>query len=142
MPPLLMLGGSALSLVIHAGLASIPNTGPHGLTQLLYAWTSATGNNGSVFAGITADTAFLDTALGIAMLVGRYAVIVLVLAIAGAVAAKPKMAESTGTFPTHGPLFVGLMIGVILAIGGLEYVPALCLGPVAEHYKLLAGVTF
>jgi K+-transporting ATPase ATPase A chain len=142
MLPLLMLGGSALSLVIPAGLASISNAGPHGLTQLLYAWTSTTGNNGSAFAGIAADTPFLDTALGIAMLLGRYAVIVPVLAIAGAVAAKPKMPESAGTFPTHGPLFVGLMIGVILAIGGLEYVPALCLGPVAEHYKLLAGVTF
>jgi K+-transporting ATPase ATPase A chain len=142
MLPLLMLGGSALSLVIPAGLASISNAGPHGLSQLLYAWTSTTGNNGSAFAGITADTPFLDTALGIAMLLGRYAVIVPVLAIAGAVAAKPKMPESAGTFPTHGPLFVGLMIGVILAIGGLEYVPALCLGPVAEHYKLLAGVTF
>jgi K+-transporting ATPase ATPase A chain len=76
------------------------------------------------------------------MLLGRYAIIVPVLAIAGAIAAKPKMSESAGTFPTHGPLFIGLMIGVILAIGGLEYVPALCLGPVAEHYKLLTGATF
>jgi K+-transporting ATPase ATPase A chain len=142
MLPLLMLGGTALSLVLPVGLASISNGGPHGLSQLMYAWTSATGNNGSAFAGITADTLFLDTGLGIAMLLGRYAIIVPVLAIAGAVAAKPKMPESAGTFPTHGPLFVGLMIGVILAIGGLEYVPALCLGPVAEHYRLLAGATF
>jgi K+-transporting ATPase ATPase A chain len=140
--PLLMLGGTAISVVLAVGLASISNAGPHGLSQLLYAWTSATGNNGSAFAGITADTAFLDVGLGIAMLVGRYAIIVPVLAIAGAIAAKPKMAESAGTFPTHGPLFIGLMIGVILAIGGLEYVPALCLGPVAEHYKLLTGATF
>jgi K+-transporting ATPase ATPase A chain len=142
MLPLLMLGGTAVSLVVPAGLASISNAGPHGLTQLLYAWSSTTGNNGSAFGGITADTMFLDVGSGIAMLLGRYAVIVPVLAIAGAVAAKPKMPESAGTFPTHGPLFVGLMIGVILAIGGLEYVPALCLGPVAEHYKLLAGATF
>jgi K+-transporting ATPase ATPase A chain len=140
--PLLMLGGTAISVVLAAGLASISNAGPHGLSQLLYAWTSTTGNNGSAFAGITADTAFLDVGLGIAMLLGRYAIIVPVLAIAGAIAAKPKMPESAGTFPTHGPLFIGLMIGVILAIGGLEYVPALCLGPVAEHYKLLTGATF
>jgi K+-transporting ATPase ATPase A chain len=142
MLPLVILGGTALSLVLPAGLASVSNAGPHGLSQLLYTWSSATGNNGSAFAGITADTPFLDTGLGIAMLLGRYAVVVPVLAISGAVAAKPKMPESAGTFPTHGPLFVGLMIGVILAIGGLEYVPALCLGPIAEHYKLLADTLY
>ncbi len=142
MLPLVMLGGTALSLVLPAGLASISNGGPHGLSQLLYAWSSAAGNNGSAFAGITADTAFLDIGLGVAMVLGRYAVIVPVLAIAGAIAAKPKMPESAGTFPTHGALFVGLMIGVILAIGGLEYVPALCLGPIAEHYKLLTGTVY
>ena len=142
MLPLLMLGGTATALVLPAGLASVSNAGPHGLSQLLYAWTSATGNNGSAFAGITADTTFLDIGLGIAMLLGRYAVIVPVLAIAGAIAAKPKMPESAGTLPTHGLLFVSLMIGVILAIGGLEYVPALCLGPMAEHYKLLGGAVY
>ena len=97
MLPLVMLGGAAMSLLLPAGLASVSNAGPHGLSQLLYAWSSATGNNGSAFAGITADTPFLDTGLGIAMLLGRYAVIVPVLAIAGAIAAKPKMPESAGT---------------------------------------------
>jgi hypothetical protein len=113
-------------------------TGAHHAAPVIYAWTSATGNNGSAFAGITADTMFLDIGLGIAMLLGCYAIIIPLLEIA----AKPKMPESAGTFPTHGPLFVGLMIGVIMAIGGVEYVSALCLGPVAERYKLLAGAMF
>jgi K+-transporting ATPase ATPase A chain len=140
--PLLMLGGAALAVVLPVGLSSVSNAGPHGLSQMLYAWSSTTGNNGSAFAGLTADTLFLDTGLGLAMMLGRYAFIIPVLAIAGAIGRKPKMAESIGTFPTHGPLFIGLMIGVIVAMGGLEYMPALCLGPVAEHYKLVAGTTF
>ncbi len=109
---------------------------------MLYAFSSATGNNGSAFAGITADTPFLDYGLGICMLLGRFAFLVPVLAIAGSLAAKPKLPPSAGTFPTHGPLFIGLLIGVILILGGLQFLPALSLGPLAEHYSMLAGKTF
>jgi K+-transporting ATPase ATPase A chain len=140
--PLCILGGTALSLVVPAGVASLSNAGPHGLSEMLYAWTSATGNNGSAFAGITADTDWLDYGLATAMLLGRFAFLIPVLAIAGSLAAKPKLPASAGTFPTHGPLFVGLLIGVILILGGLQFLPALSLGPIAEHFSLLAGKTF
>ena len=140
--PLCILGGTALSLVTESGNASLSNAGPHGLSEMLYAWSSATGNNGSAFAGITADTPLLDYGLGIAMLLGRFAFLVPVLAIAGSLAAKPKLPESPGTFPTHGPLFVGLLAGVIIILGGLQFLPALSLGPLAEHYAMLAGKTF
>jgi K+-transporting ATPase ATPase A chain len=109
---------------------------------MLYAFSSATGNNGSAFAGLTADTPLLDYGLGICMLLGRFAFMVPVLAIAGSLAAKPKLGESAGTFPTHGPLFIGLLIGVILIMGGLQFLPALSLGPLAEHFSMLAGKTF
>ena len=109
---------------------------------MLYAFTSATGNNGSAFGGLTADTPWLDTTLGIAMLLGRFGYLVPVLAIAGSLAAKPKLPPSAGTFPTHGPLFIGLMVGVILIMGGLQFMPALSLGPIAEHYTLAAGHTY
>ena len=140
--PLCILGGTALSLVTASGLGSLANAGPHGLSEMLYAWTSATGNNGSAFAGISADTPLLDYGLGIAMLLGRFAFMIPVLAIAGSLAAKPKLADNAGTFPTHGPLFVGLLIGVILILGGLQFLPALSLGPLAEHFAMLAGKTF
>ena len=140
--PLCILSGTAISLVVEAGTSSLSNAGPHGLSEMLYAYTSATGNNGSAFAGLTADTPLLDYGLGVCMLLGRYAFMIPVLAIAGSLAAKPKLPESSGTFPTHGPLFIGLLIGVILIMGGLQFLPALSLGPLAEHFEMLAGHTF
>jgi K+-transporting ATPase ATPase A chain len=137
-----ILGGTALSLVTPQAVSSISNNGPHGLSEMLYAFTSATGNNGSAFGGITADTPWLDTTLGIAMLLGRFGYLVPVLAIAGSLGAKPKLPPSAGTFPTHGALFIGLMVGVILIMGGLQFMPALSLGPIAEHYTLAAGHTY
>jgi K+-transporting ATPase ATPase A chain len=109
---------------------------------MLYALSSATGNNGSAFAGLSADTPLLDYGLGIAMLLGRFAFMIPVLAIAGSLAAKPKLAPSAGTFPTTGPLFIGLLMGVILIMGGLQFLPSLSLGPLAEHYSMMAGKTF
>ena len=140
--PLCILCGTAIAISTASGTGSLNNAGPHGLSEMLYAWTSATGNNGSAFAGISADTPLLDYGLGIAMLLGRFAFMIPVLAIAGSLAAKPKLAPSAGTFPTHGPLFIGLLIGVILILGGLQYLPALSLGPLAEHYEMLAGKTY
>ena len=140
--PLCILGGTGVSLVTESGTSSLSNAGPHGLSQMLYAWTSSTANNGSAFAGISADTDLLDYGLGIAMLLGRFAFLVPVLAIAGSLAAKPKLPPSAGTFPTHGPLFIGLLSGVVLILGGLQFLPALSLGPLAEHFAMLAGKTF
>lgn len=140
--PATILGFTAVSVVLPTAIASIPAGGPHGLTEMLYAFTSAAGNNGSAFGGLSADTPWLDTTLGIAMLLGRFAYVVPVMAIAGSLAAKPKLAESTGTFPTHGVLFAGLLAGVILILGGLQFMPALALGPLAEHFVLAAGRTF
>ena len=140
--PATILGFTAVSLVLPAAVSSIQDAGPHGLSEMLYAYTSAAGNNGSAFGGLTADTPWLNTTLGIAMLLGRFAYIVPMMAIAGSLAAKPKLAESKGTIPTHGPLFVGLLAGVILILGGLQFMPALALGPIAEHFVLAAGKTF
>ncbi|MFC7477711.1 potassium-transporting ATPase subunit KdpA [Dankookia sp. GCM10030260] len=140
--PATILGFTAVAVALPAAVASIPATGPHGLTEMLYAYSSAAGNNGSAFGGLAADTPWLNATLGIAMLLGRFAYVVPVMAIAGSLAAKPKLAASAGTFPTHGPLFVGLLAGVILILGGLQFMPALALGPVAEHFVLAAGKTF
>jgi len=140
--PLSILGGAALSLVTDSGTGSLANAGPHGLSEMLYAWSSATGNNGSAFAGISADTWLLDIGLGVAMLLGRFAFMIPVLALAGSIAAKPKLPASAGTFPTHGLLFIGLLAGVILILGGLQFLPALSLGPLAEHFAMLSGQTF
>ena len=140
--PFCILGLSAVAAVLPAALASVQDAGPHGLSELLYAYSSAAGNNGSAFGGLTANTPWMNATLAIAMLLGRYAVIVPVLAIAGSLAAKPKLPPSSGSFPMHGPLFVGLLCGVILILGGLQFLPALFLGPVAEHFALLAGQTF
>ncbi len=140
--PICILGGAALSLTLASPLSSLANAGPHGLSEMLYAFTSATGNNGSAFGGITSDTMYLDVMLGVAMLLGRFAFLIPVLALAGSIAPKPKLAESGGTFPTHGPLFVGLMVGVILILGGLQFLPALSLGPIAEHFTMQAGKTY
>ena len=137
-----ILGGTATSIVLPVATASLANAGPHGLSEMLYAYTSATANNGSAFAGLSADTPWLDITLGLAMLFGRFAYLVPVLAIAGSLAAKPKLPPSAGSFPTHGPLFVGLMVGVIVIIGGLQFMPALSLGPLAEHVSMLANTTF
>jgi K+-transporting ATPase ATPase A chain len=139
---LFILAGAAGSLVLPNGLSSLANAGPHGLSEMLYAWTSATENNGSAMAGITADTRLLDYGLGAAMLFGRFAFMIPVLAIAGSLAAKPKLPPSAGTFPTTGPLFVGLLIGVIIILGGLQFMPADALGPLAEHFEMLAGKTY
>ncbi|MBL8883113.1 MAG: potassium-transporting ATPase subunit KdpA [Hyphomicrobium sp.] len=140
--PLVILGFSAASAMLPKALESLANPGPRGLTEILYAYSSATGNNGSAFAGLSANTTWYNTTLGIAMLLGRFAYIVPVMAIAGALAAKKKVPVSPGTFPTHGPLFIGLLIGVILILGGLQYFPALALGPIVEHFLMHAGKTF
>ncbi|WP_431270257.1 potassium-transporting ATPase subunit KdpA [Dankookia sp. P2] len=140
--PAAILGFTAVAVVLPVAVASIQDQGPHGLSEMLYAYTSAAGNNGSAFGGLTADTPWLNTTLGIAMLLGRFGYVVPVMAIAGSLAAKPKLAASAGTFPTHGPLFVGLLAGVILILGGLQFMPALALGPVAEHFMLAAGKSF
>lgn len=140
--PAAILGFGAVSMALPAAVASIQDAGPHGLSEMLYAYSSAAGNNGSAFGGLTADTPWLNTTLGIAMLLGRFAYVVPVMAIAGSIAAKPKLAASAGTFPTHGPLFVGLLAGVILILGGLQFMPALALGPLAEHFALAAGKIF
>ncbi len=140
--PAAILGFTAVSLVLPAAIASIQEQGPHGLSEMLYAYTSAAGNNGSAFGGLAADTPWLNGTLGIAMLLGRFAYVVPVMAIAGSIGAKTKLAGSTGTFPTHGPLFAGLLAGVILILGGLQFMPALALGPIAEHFALAAGKTF
>lgn len=140
--PLAILCFSAVSATLPKALESLANAGPRGLTEILYAYSSAVGNNGSAFAGLSANTPWYNTTLGIAMLLGRFAYVVPVMAIAGALAAKKKVPASPGTFPTHGPLFVGLLIGVILILGGLQYFPALALGPIVEHFLMHAGKTF
>jgi K+-transporting ATPase ATPase A chain len=134
--PLLVLGGTAIALMSEAGRATIFNPGAHGFSEVLYAFSSAGNNNGSAFAGLGANTPFYNTMLGIAMWLGRFGVLVPVLAIAGALAAKKRLEVTAGTLPTHGPLFVVLLIGVVLLVGLLNYVPALALGPVVEHLML------
>ena len=142
--PLSILAGTvAVSLNTASGLASLVQCrAAWAESEMLYAWTSATGNNGSAFAGLSADTPLLDYGLALAMLLGRFAFLVPVLAIAGSLAAKPKLPPGAGTFPTDGPLFVGLLAGVILILGGLQFLPALSLGPLAEHFAMLAGKTW
>jgi K+-transporting ATPase ATPase A chain len=140
--PLMYLGWTAAAVVIPAAVASMANPGPHGFTEVLYAYTSQTGNNGSAFAGLTGNTLWYNTTGGIAMLVGRFWMIIPAMAIAGALAAKKTVPASVGTFPTTGGLFVGLVVGVILIIGGLTFFPALALGPIVEHLAMTAGTTF
>ena len=137
--PFSILGFSALATVLPAGLAGPLNAGPHGYSEILYAYTSGTGNNGSAFAGISANTLFYNVTIGFAMLIGRFLMIVPMLAVAGSLAAKKIVPPSAGTFPTNGGLFVGLVVGVILIVGGLTYFPALALGPIVEHFAMLAG---
>ncbi|MBL8705684.1 MAG: potassium-transporting ATPase subunit KdpA [Rhodospirillales bacterium] len=140
--PLTMLGFMAVSSVAAFGLSSMQDAGPHGFSELMYLYTSSVGNNGSAFAGFTGNTPWYNTTGGLSMLIGRYFVIIPAMAIAGAVAAKKTVPPSPGTFPTHGPLFVGLLIGVILIVGGLTYFPALSLGPIAEHFAMQAGTLY
>ena len=140
--PLGVLVFGAMAALIPSAAASAQIAGPHGLSEILYAYTSATGNNGSAFAGFAANTPYHNTMQGIAMLLGRYAFIVPMLAVAGSLAAKKTAPASTGTFPTHTPLFVILLVCVVLIIGGLTFFPALALGPIAEHVQMLAGKTY
>jgi len=140
--PLCMLGFTAVAVVVAPGLSSLANAGPHGFSEALYAYVSATGNNGSAFAGLSANTPFWNSTLGIAMWIGRFLVIVPMLAVAGSLAAKKIVPASNGTFPTDGGLFVGLLIGVILIVGGLTFFPALALGPITEHLAMQSGTLF
>ena len=140
--PLVILGFTAAAAMLPAALDSLANAGPHGLSELLYAYSSAAGNNGSAFAGLNANTPWFNTTLGISMALGRFAYVVPVLAIAGSIASKKRVPATAGTFPTDTPLFVGLLVGVILILGGLQFFPALSLGPLVEHVLMLAGQTF
>ncbi|KQX20884.1 MULTISPECIES: potassium-transporting ATPase subunit KdpA [unclassified Sphingomonas] len=140
--PLVILGFSAISSVLPAGLAGPLNKGPHGFSEILYAFTSAVGNNGSAFAGLTANTPYYDTLLGIAMWIGRFFVIVPMLAIAGSLAAKKHTPETAGSFPTTGGLWVGLLVGIVLVVGGLTFLPGLALGPIADHLMMTSGTLF
>jgi K+-transporting ATPase ATPase A chain len=140
--PLVMLGFTALAVVLPGPLAAISAAGPHGFTEALYAYVSGAANNGSAFAGLNANTPYWNTTLGIDMIIGRFFVMIPALALAGAMAAKKVVPPSAGTFPTHGPLFVGLVIGVILIVGGLTFFPSLALGPIVEHYAMNAGTLY
>lgn len=141
-PCAVILMGSALSSVLPMALSSLANKGPHGFTEILYAWTSAAGNNGSAFAGLNANTPYYNVMLGFAMLIGRFVVILPALAIAGSLAQKKQTPLSSGTFATDTPIFAILLIGVILIVGALTFLPALSLGPIVEHFLMLLGKTF
>ncbi len=140
--PLGILVFASLAIATSQAQASVQDAGPHGLSELLYAYTSATGNNGSAFAGFTANTPWHNSCLGIAMMLGRFGYIIPILAIAGSLAAKRPAAETAGTFPTHGPLFVTLLVATILIVGALTFLPVLALGPIAEHVSIRAGQSF
>ena len=135
-PSLMVLLGTALAVSTADGRAGIFNPGPHGFSEVLYNLSSAANNNGSAFGGMTVNTLFYDLLTGVAMLVGRYGVLIPVLAIAGALAAKGRIPASAGTLPTHRPLFIGMLIGVIVLVGALTFLPALVLGPVAAHQEM------
>jgi K+-transporting ATPase ATPase A chain len=137
--PLSILGWTALATVVPPGLAGIANTGPHGFSEILYSFTSGTGNNGSAFGGISANTLFYNTTIAGAMLMGRFIFVIPLLAVAGSLAQKKLLAPSAGTFPTNRPLFVGLLVGVVLIIGGLTYFPAISLGPAVEQVAMNQG---
>jgi K+-transporting ATPase ATPase A chain len=140
--PLTILAFTAWSVLAPYGLSSLNNQGPHGLSEILYAFTSATGNNGSAFAGISANTPWYNTALGLAMLIGRFWMIIPALAIAGILAGKKASPPGPGTLPTTGPLFASLLVGVILIVGALTFFPVLSLGPIVEHFLAQAGKVF
>jgi K+-transporting ATPase ATPase A chain len=136
--PFVVLAGTAVAVATAAGKAGVANPGPHGFSEILYAFSSAANNNGSAFAGLSANTVFYNVATGLAMFIARLWPIVAALAIAGSLAAKKRVPVTDGTMPTNGPLFVALLIGSVLLIGVLTYVPALALGPVVEHFMLAA----
>ena len=140
--PAIILGFTSFAMSLPAGLAGILNPGPHGFTEVLYGYTSANGNNGSAFAGLSANTPFYNWTLGFAMLFGRFAELIPILAFGGSLVVKRAVPAGLGTFPTTGPLFVGLLIGVILIVGALTYFPAYSLGPVVEHLLMLSGKTY
>ncbi|HVV94460.1 MAG TPA: potassium-transporting ATPase subunit KdpA [Hyphomicrobiales bacterium] len=140
--PLMMLGLTALAAVVPAGLAGVANPGPHGFTEMLYAYTSGAANNGSAFGGLSGNTPFYNLTLALAMFVGRFFMIVPMLALAGALAAKKLVPPSAGTFPTHGGLFVGLLVGVVVIVVGLTFFPALALGPGVEALAMRRGILF
>jgi K+-transporting ATPase ATPase A chain len=140
--PLMYLGWTAVAVVLPSAVASMANAGPHGFTEVLYAFTSATGNNGSAFGGLTGNTLFYNLTLASSMFVGRFFMIVPAMALAGSLAAKKSIPPSAGTLPTTGGLFVGLVVGVILIIGGLTFFPALALGPIVEHLAMSANALF
>jgi K+-transporting ATPase ATPase A chain len=140
--PLMYLGWTAVAAVNSQAVSQLGNPGPHGFSEMLYLYTSSTGNNGSAFAGISANTMFFNITGAVAMLVGRFWMIIPAMAIAGSLAAKKSIPPSAGTFPTTGGLFVGLVVGVIVIIGGLTFFPALALGPIVEQLAMIAGTTF
>src|SRR5262245_37174097 len=140
--PIVILGLAASSAVPPYGVSSLNNGGPHGLSEILYAFTSATGNNGSAFAGLNANTPWYNAALGFAMLAGRFWMIVPALGIAGLLAGKKMVPPGPGTLPTNGPLFALLLVGIILIVGALTFFPALALGPVVEHFLMNAGKAY
>ncbi|MFV0623398.1 potassium-transporting ATPase subunit KdpA [Sphingomonas sp. ac-8] len=140
--PLVILGFTALSSVLEPGLAGPLNKGPHGFSEMLYAFTSGVANNGSAFAGLTANTPYYNGLLGVAMWLGRFFIIVPMLAIAGSLAAKKVAPESAGSFPTTGGLWIGLLVGIILILGGLTFLPSLALGPIADHLSMIRGQSF
>ena len=137
-----ILLGAGIAAVIPAGLSSLANKGPHGLGEILYAFSSAAGNNGSAFAGLNANTVFYNLTLGFAMLIGRFAVIIPALVIAGSLAQKKLTAVSAGTFSTDNTIFAVLLVSVILIVGALTFFPALTLGPIVEHFLMNAGRVF
>ncbi len=137
-----ILGFTAWAVVSQWGLAGLNNTGPHGLSEILYAFSSCTGNNGSAFAGLSANTPWYNTTLGIAMFIGRFLMIVPIMAMAGSLAQKKMVPASAGTFPVSGATFVVLLIGTVLLVGALNFLPALALGPIVEHFLMLQGKLF
>jgi len=140
LPSLAVLVGTAIACILPSAADAVANPGPHGFSEILYAFSSASNNNGSAFAGLNAGSAFYNLALGVCMLVGRYGVIVPVLAAAGALARKKTVPTSTGTLPTDTPLFVVLLVGTVLLVGALTFIPALALGPIVEHLQMTIGI--
>src|SRR5262249_51366753 len=140
--PLMYLGWTAVAVVYPPAVASMANPGPHGFTEVLYAFVSQTGNNGSAFSGLTGNTLFYNLAGAVAMFIGRFWMIIPAMAMAGSLVAKNSVPPSAGTFPTTGGLFVGLVVGVIVIMGGLTFFPALALGPLVEALAQFAGTTF
>jgi K+-transporting ATPase ATPase A chain len=140
--PLVILAFSAWAIAAPYGISSLANAGPHGLTEILYAFTSAAGNNGSAFAGLNANTNFYNVTLGITMLIGRFLMIVPALGIAGSLAGKKVSPPGPGTFPTDGPLFAFLLVGVLLIVSALTFFPALSLGPIVEHFAAASGKVY